>query len=293
VVRAPMPVIAPPPPASVPTEPSLRIPMQSNRGMFLTFVAGIVVAGGGFYAFTQYQSEVPKENAPMVFPQSKGATTLQEDSSSSRRADSVPAATSTPASTPGIATPPAVAEVCPAPCCGGVDCKTTEENRVKPELCQGSKASCETCYSGRTCVPGICKTELDPAGRWLLRLAGVLAPSGKALSDVFPDATVCLRLTTAAPNDPWACTLARAGGMPPAMETRLEATTSDLYVHGIDIRITPLPGLDPMASKTRALTPGHILNSALCRGLNLRGAKDSLGQDYTVTVYLDEPGPSP
>lgn len=294
-VRRPAPVIPPPPANTISTEPSPTIPMRSNRGMLGMFLAGIVVAGGGFYAATQWSTGDIKESAPMVFPQSTAFATLREDPAPAPRANSFPAATSTtttaPTATATSLLPSSEPELCPAPCCGGMDCRVSDDNKVKPELCLGSKTNCESCYSGRTCIPGVCKTELNAEGTWLVRLAGVLDPDGKPLRDALPDATVCLRLTSTGPDGPYACTLARAGGLPPAMESRLRATTSDLYVHGIDILIGPRPGARAIAWKDGAITSGHILNSALCRGLNLRGAKDSRGRDYLVTVYLDDATP--
>lgn len=286
--RPPAPMIPPPPPMErYSPEPLPKIPTRSNGGMVFTFFAGLAIAAGGFYFMTAQEKGAPKENPPITFPQSTAVATLREDSSAlAPRTDSVPAATVT--ATVTNRTNPTAVDLCPAPCCGGVDCRVTDDNKVKPELCLGSKTSCETCYSGRTCIPGVCKTELNPEGKWHLRLAGVLDPNGKPLRDTLPDATVCLRLSTTAPNGPWTCTQVRAGGLPPAMESRLRATSSDLFVNGIDILIGEHPGALAFAWKERAFAPQHLLTSALCRGLNLRGAKDERGRDYLVTVYLDD-----
>lgn len=296
-VRAPMPVIPPPPADRIPTEPSLRIPTRSNGGMVVTFVAGLAIAGGGFYAATQWSTGEIKENAPMFFPQSTGASKLQEDPPAvTPRVDSFPAvkATATATSMANMTgtslLPPSEPELCPAPCCGGADCRVTDDNNVKPELCLGSKTNCEKCGSKRTCIPGACGDELDPNGIWLLRLAKVIDPQNQPLQSTFPNAEVCLRLTKAPPGAPWACTSMRMAGEPNAAETGLKATRKDLFVDGIDIFIRPLAGVGRLAEKHHAVTLGR-LNSALCIGLNLRGAKDSWGGDYTVTVYLDDVTP--
>lgn len=278
----------PPPPERewIPAPPPSAIPMQSNKGLLAVFFAGILVAGVAFYFATQSKAD-SSEAILTITPQSSAPSKLKEDPV----APSSPAPAPAPVATPAYTTGPVI-PACGAPCCGGEECRTSNENRIKPELCNGSKVNCEKCYSGRTCIPNVCSTELDPSGNWLLRLAGALDPKNWAVRDTYPDAEVCLR-PTARPNEGWTCTLARAGGLPPAMFTRMAATTSDLYVYGIDILVVEKRGGPNLAWKLGATTPSHILQSALCRGLMLRGIKNARGEDYVVTVYLDDPGPMP
>jgi hypothetical protein len=68
----------------------------------------------------------------------------------------------------------------------------------------------------------------------------------------------------------------------------MSATTSDLYVYGIDILVVEERAGHNVAWKLGATTPGHILQSALCRGLMFKGIKDARGADYVVTLYLDD-----
>lgn len=182
-------------------------------------------------------------------------------------------------------------QLCAAPCCGGSQCAVRPENTSKP-VCVTGKAQCEPCTSGRTCIPGSCGMDLDPARPVVLRLAHTVI---RARLLGAGDRT-CVRRSGA---QEWSCasndlTADTQGGGPLAgrLTPPLTLTVADLMPgRGIDIWV----GTNAYPPSTKAFHSGAthfaVNVTALCRGLKFKlheraGAADAIGE---AIFYLDDP----
>jgi eukaryotic-like serine/threonine-protein kinase len=191
---------------------------------------------------------------------------------------------------------PAVASaaVCQAPCCGGKDCETSQQNTTPYASgetgCKSGEANCPACPSGRTCVARACSERLDGKQRWLLRVGDVIAtppqflPAEPPLAKI-PFAEVCMRVTGAKSYN---CT--RVNAVPNGYDTRLEVTTDDLTTRGLDLLVRDggvTPAVALVGRNNAKLQSGAPDATALCRGVMLP-ALHGTGPVQSILVYLDE-----
>ena len=159
---------------------------------------------------------------------------------------------------------------CPQRCCGGIDCVSKRER----------------CASGRECIPWPCDERIDPSGEWLLRVASVWEDE-QDLRRRRPRSEVCLRRSKATNKD-WTCTNLSDLGYDRGKGNRLPATTRDLILNGIDVKLQDVSGR--AFARYDLATVDSVKVAALCKGLIIKNFyEDSTGFRYRVIVHLDPP----
>lgn len=239
-------------------------PDLSPKGVLLGVFAGVVVASALAWVFL--------------------SPTGQSDEASERPMELIPAAASIEARLLPDPAPERPAPLCPEPCCGGVECASSQG---EPKL--------STCASGLTCNPGQCTDILDPGRErlWRLRLANIYRVDGPDMAqNRVPVSGVRVRMRKSGPDSRWLNLPLRA---PTDSETAFQVSTHDLVDDGVDIEIRSDEGI--LGKHLKAKHSQGIQIKALCRGLRFGQIPSMMESDspvtYEVIVFLDEVKPAP